>query len=111
LSLRCADLSKLARPKYAFIKWTDFQFQELFKEGDFLKSLSLPVSKYMDRENCHQDKLTLAFIDVLGKPFLGTFLILSSSPMAKEITDGLDGNRKLTENKVESAGPNHNKNF
>eukprot|EP00834_Sanchytrium_tribonematis_P002563 NODE_82_length_22625_cov_0.476516.p4 type:complete len:533 gc:universal NODE_82_length_22625_cov_0.476516:10192-11790(+) len=52
ITIKCADLSNPAKPAYIYQEWCSRVMEEFFIQGDLEKNLNLPVSKFMDRENC-----------------------------------------------------------
>ena len=51
MALKCADLSNPAKPFSIYMEWCSRIMEEFFCQGDLEKTLKLPVSKFMDREN------------------------------------------------------------
>jgi hypothetical protein len=82
----------------------DLMVEEFGKEGEMEKSLGLPPSKFSDRDNISQDKVALTYIDLICRPFLGTFLIIAENEIATEIIEeGINVNRKHIESKAEAS--------
>jgi len=78
--------------------------EEFCKEGEIEKSLGIPPGKFSERETISQDRVGLTYIDLLCRPFLGTFLILSENDISLDMLDqGIDANRKTIENKAEAS--------
>lgn len=78
--------------------------EEFSKQGELEKNLGIPTSKFSDRDNISQDKVALSYIDLICRPFLGTFLILTENDISIEIIDqGITPNRKHLETKANSS--------
>eukprot|EP00835_Amoeboradix_gromovi_P001812 NODE_91_length_21779_cov_0.171356.p2 type:complete len:559 gc:universal NODE_91_length_21779_cov_0.171356:405-2081(+) len=52
MALKCADLSNPAKPFQIYMEWCSRIMEEFFCQGDLEKTLKLPISKFMDRQNC-----------------------------------------------------------
>jgi hypothetical protein len=86
---------KIARPLGIFFKWMERCFDEFYKQGDMEKALDLPVTKFMDRDNTDREKAYCNYIEVVCKPLLTTFLIITDDDIKKEvIEEGVDNNKK-----------------
>ncbi len=100
--MKCALYAKMARPQAQCLKWVDMMMEEFVKEGELEKELLLPPGKFSDRETISQDKVGLTYIDLICRPFLGTFLILAENDVSSDILEqGIDINRKHMESKAE----------
>ena len=78
--------------------------EELAKEGDVEKTVGILPDKFNERKAISQDKLGLTYIDLICRPFLGTYLILADYDISMEILEtGIDNNRKHFENKGDST--------
>ena len=69
------------------------------------KSLDIPVSKFMDRENTNKEKAYANYIEVICKPLFATYLILTpekDSEVKKEVMDALTQNKKNLDNRIDS---------
>ena len=55
LTLRTASNFKVIRDRNTFFKWMEKMFEEFYKQGDMEKTLELPISKFMDRENSNKE--------------------------------------------------------
>ena len=82
-------------------------FNEFFRQGDMEKTLDLPISKFMDRENTNKEKVYVGYIDIVCKPLFHTFLIIVDEEVKEELTkaiieDGCDKNKKHLENRIDS---------
>lgn len=76
ISLRIASNFKCVRERPIFFKWMDRTFDEFYKQGDMEKSLELPISKFMDRENTNKERAYSNFMTVVARPLFVTYLIL-----------------------------------
>ena len=74
-------------------------FEEYFKQGDMEKSLDLPISKFMDRENTNKEKAYFNYVNVVCRPLFSAFLILINDEDVNMAVfkEGLDKNRKNLE--------------
>ena len=102
--LRTCDLFKVVRDgRSVFNKWMDFHFEEYWKQGDMEKTLDLPISKFMDRENTNKEKAYLNYIQVVCKPLLTTFFILIQDDEDNSVIfkEGLEKNRKSLETRID----------
>ena len=66
MALKCADLSNPAKPFNLYMVWCSRIMEEFFCQGDMEKSLQLPISKFMDRENSDIAKcqVLIIYLDV-----------------------------------------------
>jgi len=62
VTIKTASNFKVVRDRNTFFKWMDKMFEEFFKQGDMEKTLELPISKFMDRENCNKEKIFANYI-------------------------------------------------
>ena len=92
VSLKVAGSFKVVRDRSVFIRWMDNMFEEFFKQGDMEKSLELPISKFMDRENTNKEKAFSNYLNVVCRPLFATYLILINDPEVSEkiFKDGID---------------------
>lgn len=94
----------MGRAQSQSLKWLDIMMEEFAKEGDVEKSIGMMPGKFNERKAVSQERLGLTYIDLICRPFLGTFLILSENDISMDILDlGIDANRKHFENKGESS--------
>ncbi|KAH3744526.1 3'5'-cyclic nucleotide phosphodiesterase [Pelomyxa schiedti] len=66
--LKAADISNASRPFEIMAKWSTKVIEEFFLQGDEERSLSLPISPFMDRENSNPIKSQQGFISFIVKP-------------------------------------------
>jgi len=86
---------KIVRSVNVFIKWMEKMFDEFYKQGDMEKTLDLPITKFMDRDNTNREKAYGNYIEVVWKPLFATFLIITDDDIKKDvIEDGIDNNKK-----------------
>jgi len=99
MTLRTSDHFKVVRGPTVFFKWMEAMFQEFFKQGDMEKTIELPISKFMDRDNTNKEKAFSNYISVVCRPLLTTYLILVNDPEvhAQLIRDGVDKNKRNLE--------------
>jgi len=102
--MKSVIFSKMGRSQSQSLKWLDIMMEDFAKEGDIERSIGMTSSKFNERKAVSQEKLGLAYIDLICRPFLGTFLILSENDISVDILDmGVDANRKHFESKSESS--------
>lgn len=67
------------------------------------KSLDLPVSKFMDRENTNKEKAYLNYINVVCRPMFSAFLILVNDEEVNNAVfrEGIDKNKKNLEQRID----------
>ena len=67
------------------------------------KTLSLPISKFMDRDNTNKEKAFSNYLNVVCRPLLTTYLIFVNDPElhAALIKDGVDKNKRNLEQKFD----------
>ncbi len=102
--MRICDQFIVVRSPSVFFKWMDNLFDEYFKQGDMEKSLDLPISKFMDRENTNKEKAFANYLNVVSKPLFSTFLILITDEQQnnKEMfTDEIENNKKNLEHRID----------
>lgn len=86
---------KVVRSLNVFFKWMEKMFDEFYKQGDMEKTLDLPITKFMDRDNTDREKAYANYIEVVCKPMFNTFLILTDDDIKKDVVEeGIDTNRK-----------------
>jgi len=56
---------KIVRSVNVFIKWMEKMFDEFYKQGDMEKTLDLPITKFMDRDNTNREKAYGNYIEVV----------------------------------------------
>ena len=96
-----SDFFKIARDnRTVFNKWMDNMIEEMQRQGDMERTLELPISKFMDRENqMNKEKIYLNYINIVISPYISTFMIFiqdeaQSTALFKE---GIDKNKKSLE--------------
>ena len=90
--LHAADISNPAKIWSTSKKWSDLVVEEFFAQGDLEKLNQLPVSTNMDRNNSHQDEISLSFSDFIVAPFFLT--LLKALPRLGKAVKNLDSNRR-----------------
>ena len=75
LTLRTASAFKVIRDRNTFFKWMNKMFEEFYEQGDMEKTLELPISKFMDRENSNKEKAFAKYLSVVCKPLFVTVLM------------------------------------
>jgi hypothetical protein len=67
------------------------------------KTLQLPISKFMDRDNTNKEKAFSNYLSVVCRPLLTTYLILvnDAEVHAALIKDGVDKNKRNLEQKYD----------
>ena len=92
LTLRTASNFKVIRDRNTFFKWMEKMFEEFYKQGDMEKTLELPISKFMDRENSNKEKAFANYLSVVCKPLFVTVLIMVDSEEINTIIfkEGID---------------------
>lgn len=72
-----SDFFKIARDnRTVFNKWMDNMIEEMCKQGDMERTLELPISKFMDRENqVNKEKVYLNYINIVISPYITTLMI------------------------------------
>ena len=71
------------------------------------KTLELPISKFMDRENTNREKSFSNYLTVVCRPLFVTYLILVNDEESTNaiLKEGKDKNKKNLESRIEeSAG-------
>jgi hypothetical protein len=73
--------------------------EEFFKQGDMEKILTLPISKFMDRDTTSRSKAFTNYMTVVCRPLLTTYLILINDHEIHHmlIRDGIDKNKRNLE--------------
>ena len=95
LTLKISDMFKIVRSLNVFFKWMEKMFDEFYKQGDMEKSLDLPITKFMDRDNTDREKAYGNYIEVVCKPLFATYLIMADEDIKKDvIEEGPDTNKK-----------------
>ena len=90
--LHAADISNPAKIWSTSKKWSDLVVEEFFAQGDLEKLNHLPVSTNMDRNNSHQDEISLSFSDFIVAPFFLT--LLKALPRLGKAVKYLESNRR-----------------
>ena len=90
--LHAADISNPAKIWSTSKKWSDLVVEEFFAQGDLEKLNNLPVSTNMDRNNSHQDEISLSFSDFIVAPFFLT--LLKALPRLGKAVKYLESNRR-----------------
>lgn len=108
VTLRIASMFKMVRDRQVFGKWMEKFFEEYFKQGDMERSLELTVTKFMDKENTHKERVYSSFLTVVCRPLLVTYLILVDDQEVSNalLRDGIDKNKKNLETRLDE---NNNK--
>eukprot|EP00826_Nyctotherus_ovalis_P028372 TRINITY_DN2241_c0_g1_i1.p9 TRINITY_DN2241_c0_g1~~TRINITY_DN2241_c0_g1_i1.p9 ORF type:complete len:104 (+),score=46.94 TRINITY_DN2241_c0_g1_i1:3059-3370(+) len=102
--MKSVIFSKMGRSQSQSLKWLDIMMEEFAKEGDIERSIGMHPGKFNERKAVSQEKLGLAYIDLICRPFLGTYLILSENDISADILElGIDANRKHFENKSDNS--------
>ncbi len=94
--IKCADLSNSTKKMNVSKKWVDKVMEEFYTQGDKERSLGLPISQFMDRNNSNIPKCQTGFIDVLVNPLyeaLNVYCQRFSSQMIVPMTSELAKNR------------------
>jgi len=70
------------------------------------KTLELPISKFMDKENPNKEKSFSNYLTVVCRPLFVTYLILVNDEESTNLIlkDGIDKNKKSLETKIDEAG-------
>jgi hypothetical protein len=68
--LHAADISNVMKPWNLSKCWSMHVQEEFFKQGDKEKSMGLPVSMFMDRNEYNQAQMSLGFIDFVALPLV-----------------------------------------
>lgn len=105
VTMRTASNFKVVRDRNMFFKWMDKMFEEFFKQGDMEKVLELPISKFMDRENCNKEKAFSNYMTVVCKPLFVTVMIMVDSEEINNIIfkEGIDKNKKHLEQRIDES--------
>lgn len=105
VTMRTASNFKVVRDRSTFFKWIDKMFEEFFKQGDMEKTLELPISKFMDRENCNKEKAFANYLTVVCKPLFVTVMIMVDSEEINNIIfkEGIDKNKKNLEQRIDES--------
>ena len=69
------------------------------------KSLELPISKFMDRENTNKERAYSNFMTVVARPLFVTYLILVDDQEVNNaiLKEGIDKNKKSLENRIDES--------
>ena len=97
--LHAADISNPCKPWELCKLWSDRVVEEFFMQGDREKQEGLPVSPNMDRDNTHQAKMSLNFIDFIVAPLFVAMTTLL--PRMQLACDTLSSNRDQWESIVQ----------
>ncbi|KAI9224409.1 hypothetical protein BC828DRAFT_373575 [Blastocladiella britannica] len=73
ISIKCADVSNPTRPPELSKKWTELVMREFYQQGDIERSLGIPISRFMDREQPGVGKCQLGFIEFVVAPLYETW--------------------------------------
>ena len=105
VTIRIVSTFKIFRDKLLFYKWMEKFFEEFYKQGDMEKSLELPVSKFMDRENTNRERAYSSYLTVVCRPLLVTYLILVDNQDVSNalLRDGIDKNKKSLETRIDET--------
>lgn len=76
LILHTSDVSNPAKERSLMLKWTHRVVEEFFAQGDMERDRGLPVSPFMDRNNCTLMKQQLGFIDYIVNPLFELWSII-----------------------------------
>lgn len=104
LALHTSDVSNPAKSRVTMLKWTDRVVEEFFRQGDQEKELQLPVSAFMDRDNCSLMKQQLGFIDYIVGPLFELWAQVADETR-EDCLETLGSNRKFWEEQGESFTP------
>lgn len=104
-TLQTASSFKVLRDRNTFFKWMEKRFEEYYKQGDMEKTLELPISKFMDRENSNKEKAFSHYLSVVCKPLFVTVLIMVDNPDITNMImlEGMEKNRKHLETRIDES--------
>ncbi|KAJ3378170.1 hypothetical protein HDU84_007886 [Entophlyctis sp. JEL0112] len=66
--MKCADVSNPTKEWAIYFQWADRVIEEFMRQGDMEKSLNLPVSPFMDRDNINIPSSQIGFMDYVLLP-------------------------------------------
>ncbi|KAI9340919.1 hypothetical protein BDR26DRAFT_802473, partial [Obelidium mucronatum] len=66
--MKCADVSNPTKEWSIYFQWADRVLEEFMRQGDMEKSLNLPVSPFMDRDNINVPSSQIGFMDYVLLP-------------------------------------------
>ncbi|KAJ3084719.1 hypothetical protein HDU99_006153 [Rhizoclosmatium hyalinum] len=66
--MKCADVSNPTKEWPIYFEWADRVLEEFMRQGDMEKSLNLPVSPFMDRDNINIPSSQIGFMDYVLLP-------------------------------------------
>ncbi|KAI8611278.1 hypothetical protein BC830DRAFT_1068946 [Chytriomyces sp. MP71] len=66
--MKCADVSNPTKEWNICFRWCKLVLEEFMRQGDMEKSLGLPVSPFMDRENVNVPSSQIGFMDYVLLP-------------------------------------------
>ncbi|KAJ3226679.1 High affinity cAMP-specific 3',5'-cyclic phosphodiesterase 7A [Clydaea vesicula] len=68
IAIKCGDIANSSRPLHLCKKWAGLVMDEFWIQGDEEKKRNIPVSMFMDRNNCIVSKSQVGFIDYIATP-------------------------------------------
>ncbi|XP_059485733.1 high affinity cAMP-specific 3',5'-cyclic phosphodiesterase 7A-like isoform X2 [Neocloeon triangulifer] len=93
IALKCADISNPCRPWDISKKWSQKICEEFFRQGDYERQLSLPVTSLCDRHSNSVPKIQAGFFQFVVAPLMHEWENFLISPLAKDMMGHLRTNQ------------------
>jgi hypothetical protein len=71
--MKLSDVSNPTKKWFLSFKWCQLVIDEFSRQGDMEKSLKIPVSPFMDRDNMNIPSSQIGFIDFVIVPLFEAF--------------------------------------
>ena len=103
VALYCSDHSAPTKNSVIYFKWMAVEMEEYYQQGDLERKLDFTVTPFFDRATCNPFRYQLGYIDVIALPLFDTFCEFMPSLRDLLITDGLEPNRRLLQQKIDET--------
>ena len=103
VTLYCSDHSHSAKNSVIYFKWMAVEMEEYYQQGDLERKLDFSITPFFDRATCNPFKYQLGYIDVISFPLFDTFCDFMPSLRELLITEGLEPNRRLLQQKIDET--------
>ncbi|KAL2914797.1 Chk1 protein kinase [Polyrhizophydium stewartii] len=94
MAVKCGDLGNPTKVFELARRWTGLVMEEFFRQGDRERSLGLPVSMFMDRNDTNISKCQVGFLDVLVSPLFDAWTQFSKTKYIEFCQANMKRNRE-----------------
>lgn len=103
IAIKAADISNPARCLYLSKMWSEHIMEEFFRQGDWERTLNIPISFLCDRHSTAVPKSQSGFFEFVALPLFKAWSKLSGSRLSQKLCQNILNNKSYWDNIIHNG--------